>query len=212
MENLKEIFLFQNLSQEELEELKKFAFLRKVRKGETVFLEGEKPQYLHLLLEGVAKVYKVDPQGKELVIHRFRPISLIAEMANIKGIPFPASCSMETDGVILKVDFQRFKKFLTDRSVCLNIIASLLDKINLLYQLVENNIGLDVETRIAKLLYENPQIFERQKQYEIAQMLNIRPETLSRKLKKFKKLGLIEKVGKKWVVKNREKLKELYIW
>lgn len=209
---MKDIFLFRNLKNEEIKELENFSFLTEYRKGELVFLEGDIPKYLHILLRGIAKVYRIDPEGRELVIHRFRGISLIAEMANIKGIPFPANCIMETDGVILKVDFQKFQKFLTHKGVCLEIISSLLEKINLLYGLIEDSFVLDTETRIAKFIYENPHLLEEEKAYKIAEMLRIRPETFSRKLKKFKQLGVIEKKGKKFVVKNRELLRKFYSW
>ena len=209
---LKEIFLFKNLGEKELEELEKFSFFAKYGKGELVFLEGDTPKYLHILVEGVAKIYRVDPEGREFVIHRFKGISLIAEMANIRGIPFPANCVMETDGVILKVDFEKFKKLLTDKNVCLEIVGSLLEKINLLYRLLEDSFILDTETRIAKFIYENPTIFETEPAYKIAEMLQMRPETLSRKLRKFKEMGIVEKRGKRYLVKDREKLKKIYSW
>ena len=212
LRSLRDIFLFRNLKNEELKELERFSFLTEYAKGEVVFLEGDAPKYLHILLKGVAKVYRIDPEGRELVIHRFKGISLIAEMANIKGVPFPANCIMETDGLILKIDFQRFQKFLTHKSVCLEIISSLLGKINLLYELIEDNFVLDTETRIAKFIYENPHLLEVEKAYKIAEMLRIRPETLSRKLKRFKQLGIIERKGKKFVVKNRELLRKFYSW
>ena len=209
MEELKRIFLFGKLPPPLLEELEKFAFPKRLKAGQMVFLEGEEPKYLHILLEGKAKVYRITPEGNEFLIHRFEPVSLIAEMANIKGIPFPANCAMETDGVVLKIDFERFKKFLKEENICLALISSLMEKINLLYRLLESYMGLSVEERIARLLLENPRLFEEEKHYRIAQMLNIRPETLSRKLKKFRELGVVEKRGKRVVVKDREKLKKL---
>ena len=55
-------------------------------------------------------------------------------------------------------------------------------------------------------------MFSELKQHSIASLLNIKPETLSRKLKKFKELGIIENVGSKLVVKNKEKIKEIFKW
>lgn len=210
MEELKKIFLFANFPPNLLEELQKFVFPKRFKKGQIVFLEGEEPKYLHILLEGKAKVYRITPEGNEFLIHRFEPVSLIAEMANIKGIPFPANCAMETDGVVLKIDFEKFRQFLREGDICLALISSLMDKINLLYRLLEGYMGLSVEERIARLMYEKPQLFEEEKHYKIAEMLNIRPETLSRKLKKFKELGVVEKRGKRIVVKDREKLRFLF--
>ena len=66
--------------------------------------------------------------------------------------------------------------------------------------------------KIAKFIYDNEEMFSKLKQHNIASLLNIKPETLSRKLKKFKELGIIENIGSKLKVKNKEKIKEFFKW
>jgi len=210
--NLKEIFLFKNLSENDLREIKKFTIVKKFNKGDIVFYEKESPSYLHLLVEGVAKVYKVDNKGNELIIHKFFPVSLIAELANFENIPYPANCAMESDGVILKIEFEKFKKFMQKGNVCTHIMSSLLKKMKYLDSIIQNNLILDTETKIAKFIYENPKMFEELKQHSIATLLNIKPETLSRKVKKLKELSIIEKKDNKLIVKNREKILDFYEW
>jgi len=61
-------------------------------------------------------------------------------------------------------------------------------------------------------LYEKTETFENLKQHLIADLLNIKPETLSRKLKKFKEKGIIENNHSKIRVINKEKIKELFKW
>jgi CRP/FNR family transcriptional regulator len=48
------------------------------------------------------------------------------------------------------------------------------------------------EAKVAKLLIENVEIFTKLKYNEIAAILNLTPETLSRIFKKFKKENIIE--------------------
>ena len=210
--DLSKIFLFKGLNEKEIKEIEKFTIVKKLKKNEIVFYEKENPAYLHLLLSGSARVYKVDNKGNELIIHKFIPPSLIAELANFENIPFPASCAMDEDGVVLKIEFEPFKKFMKSGDVCFSIMSSLLKKMKYLDGIIQDNLILDTETKIAKFIYDNDEMFSELKQHSIASLLNIKPETLSRKLKKFKQLGIIENIGSKLIVKNKEKIKEIFKW
>ena len=210
--NLKNYFLFKNLSYSYIKEIESFTIVKNLKKDDIVFYEKETPNYLHLLIKGSARVYKVDNKGNELIIHKFHPVSLIAELANFENIPYPASCAMDSDGVILKIEFNKFKKFLQKGDVCMEILSSLLKKMKYLDNIIHNNLILDTSTKIAKFIYENPEAFESLKQHSIATLLNIKPETLSRKLKKFKDLGIIENRGYKLKVVNKEKIKDYFEW
>ena len=208
--NLKEYFLFKNLDDNELNEIKKFTLIKRLKKDEVVFFEKESPSYLHFLIEGIARVYKIDNKGNELVIHKFYAPSLIAELANFEDMPYPANCRMESDGIVLKIEFQKFRKFIKKGDVCMQIMSSLLKKMKHLDNIIQNNLIFDTSTKIAKFIYDNPNAFETFKQHSIATLLNIKPETLSRKLKKFKDLGIIENKGSKLKVVDREKIKDYF--
>ena len=208
---LKKYFLFKNLSEEDIQEIKKFTIVKKYKKDEIVFYEKDISKYLHLLVEGEARVYKIDNKGNELIIHKFKPVSLIAELANFENMPYPANCAMDSDGVVLKMDFEKFKKFL-QKGICIEILSSLLKKMKYLDGIIQDNLIFDTETKIAKFIYENPEAFEDLKQHSIAALLHIKPETLSRKLKKFKELGIIKNEGSKIKVINIEKIKDFYNW
>ena len=206
------IFLFKGLSERELKEIEKFTIVKKLKKNEIVFYEKENPAYLNLLIKGSARVYKVDNKGNELIIHKFTPVSLIAELACFENIPYPANCAMDDEGVVLKIEFEPFKKFMKSGDVCFGIMRSLLKKMKYLDGIIQDNLILDTETKIAKFIYDNDEMFAELKQHNIATLLNIKPETLSRKLKKFKQLDIIENIGSKLKVKNKEKIKKFFKW
>jgi len=210
--DLKNIFLFKNLSDEDIKQIKTFTIIKKFKKNDIVFYEREEPNYLHLLIEGVARVYKIDNKGNELIIHKFYAPALIAELANFEKMPYPANCAMESDGVILKIEFEKFKNYLKKGDVCFSIMSSLLKKMKYLDGIIHDNLIIDTTTKIAKFIYDNPEAFEELKQHSIAALLNIKPETLSRKLKKFKELGIIESKNNKLIVKNKEKIKDYFTW
>jgi CRP/FNR family transcriptional regulator len=212
MNELKTIPLFSELETDEIKELAKITTVFHLKKDDNVFYQGEKSEFLYILVQGNAKIYRLDNKGNEVILHNFIAPILLAERANLAGIPYPANCTMTSDGIIVKIEFESFKLLMKKADICFKIMQSLLKKMTSLEDVIDNNLILDTETKIAKFIYENSEAFETLKQHSIASLLNIKPETLSRKLKKLKELNIIENQNSKLKVVNKEKLKEIFSW
>ena len=212
MIELRKIALFSELQKKDLEELKSISTIHKLNKKDMVFYQGEESTNLCILVQGNAKIYRLDNKGNELVLHNFTAPTLLAERANLANIPYPANCRMTSDGVVLKIEFEPFKEMMKKENICFKIMQSLLKKMTSLEDIIDNHILLDAETRVAKFIYENPEAFETLKQHSIANLLNIKPETLSRKLKKLKELGIIQNNHSKLKIIDKEKLREMFLW
>ena len=209
-QELKEIKFFENLDEKELKYLSSISRKRQFKKGEILFYEKETPQYLTLLCSGVLKVYKTDAKNNEIVIHRFMPTSLVAEMAVLEGMNYPASAMFDSDGSVVEIDFKKFKNnFLTNPDVAFNFFKSLAQKIQYLENVISLNIVLDSTSRVAKYITQNTEALV-MKNNQLAQHLHMTPETLSRIFKKFTKLGFIEKLNGEYRIINREGLTILY--
>jgi len=207
---LRKIYFFEKLDEKELKLLSTFSTKKTFSKGEIVFYEKDKPKSLILLVEGVLKVYKTDLKNNEIVMHRFKPTTLIAEMVVLEGVSYPASASFDTDGTIIEIDFAKFKKeFFSNPEVALNFFRSLSRKIKHLEDVIALNIVLDSTARIAKFICENEEALG-MKHSQLAQYLHMTPETLSRMFKKLVTLGLVEKSSKGYIIKNREGLQVLF--
>jgi CRP/FNR family transcriptional regulator len=207
---LRKIYFFEKLDEKELKLLSTFSTKKTFSKGEIVFYEKDTPKSLILLVEGVLKVYKTDLKNNEIVMHRFKPTTLIAEMVVFEGVTYPASASFDTDGTIIEIDFAKFKKeFFSNPEVALNFFRSLSRKIKHLEDVIALNIVLDSTARIAKFICENEEALG-MKHSQLAQYLHMTPETLSRMFKKLVTLGLVEKSSKGYVIKNREGLQVLF--
>ena len=203
----RDIFLFKHLSDQQLEKIQQISFIKELKRGEILFWEGERPDYLYILLDGTIRVFKTDNKGNEITLHYFYPINMIAEVANFENIPYPASAEAETDSIVLAIDYDKFKReLLSDPEISFNIIKSLSDKIRILNDFIVQNMMMDAVTRVAKFLYEHEDLFHQLKHNKIASLLNITPETFSRILKKFKQQGIIEKNRKELVI-HKDKLK-----
>lgn len=212
MEYMKRVFLFSELNASELESLIAISQVEEYAAGSILFYEGDPSDKIHILLDGIVKAYKTDMKENEIVIHHFYPVNLIAEMANFHHVPFPATAEFLMDGSVIKIDYARFERdFLKNSAVSMGIIKSLSQKVKYLENVITEQLTLDSTSRVAKFLYENGENYQDVKRYQIATLLNMTPETLSRVFKKLKQLKLISDDGKDFCILDKDGLKALFL-
>jgi CRP-like cAMP-binding protein len=68
---LKNCYLCRDLDRNELAALKAIASFRRVKKGEMIFFEGDPATGFFVLLQGIVRIYKASPDGKEYTLHLF---------------------------------------------------------------------------------------------------------------------------------------------
>ncbi|MEA2111737.1 MAG: Crp/Fnr family transcriptional regulator [Campylobacterota bacterium] len=211
MNNLRNISFFAPLSDEQFKLLTTFAKKRRFEKGSILFYEKDMPTSLTLLTEGILKVYKTDPKNNEIIMGRFKPVSLVAEMAVLEGIAYPASAAFETDGSVIEINIERFKQeFLNNQEMALLLFKSLSKKIKYLEDVIALNVVLDSTARLAKFLFEHDDALTELKHYQLAEHLHMTPETLSRTFKKLVVLELLQKESKGYSIRNRDGLHVLF--
>ena len=66
MNRIKEIPFFSHLSEDGLKKLKDISSIKKYNSKEILFFEGEEPKYLHVLLDGVVRLYKTNHKGTQI--------------------------------------------------------------------------------------------------------------------------------------------------
>ena len=195
--HIKSIVLFQNIDDETIKKIESFTTEHKVSKDNIVFYEGDEPRFLYLLVKGVIKLYKTSSSHKEVVLKYFHGNELIGEVANFEGIAYPATAKAYSDVEVLKIDFEKLKEIIfSNPNMAFNIQTSLIKKIKNLENIISTNLVLDSKERVAKYIYDHTDDFFETKNIEIAEILGVSPETLSRILKFFKDNEIIN-------VKNR---------
>jgi CRP/FNR family transcriptional regulator len=196
--NLKECSWFDGFGEKELKELSEISFEKSFREGETIFTEGDSSKYLHILLEGSIDIVKANAKFGEFFLHSITAPSMIAELATFERLSFPASARAAESVRILKIEFDIFKeKMLSNPDVSYKFIKSLLQKMKILEGFIQKELNLGADEKIINLLKETPMVFDLKKHVEIAKILNITPETLSRNLRRLKEQGVVEIDGKK---------------
>lgn len=188
---LRDIPLFSGLSDEHLSELQQFVQVRHYTKDSIVFYEGDESAYLHILLDGAVRLYKTTPKGTQIHMHNFEAPEIIALFAAFESVPFPATCEFLTEGSVGMLPLKKIYDCLHQVDFSLSIITALSRRMKLLADLLHKETVYSSEAKIADLIYTNASVFERLKNNEIASILNITPETLSRILSKLKKEEII---------------------
>jgi len=210
LHQLTDIQLFSKVSDKYLDEIKQNAITRSYSKNSIVFYEGDTSKYLYVILDGTVKMYKTTPKGTQIQINRFEAPAMVGEYACFENQPFPASCEFVTEGKIVMIPFSHILKNLHDGQFSLELIKSLTAKVMVLSALIHKETIFSSEAKVAKMLIENVEIFSKLKYNEIAAILNLTPETLSRIFKKLKKERIIEiKTGQHVKILNYEVLKEV---
>lgn len=205
------IELFEELNESELAKLLQISSLKTYSQGNFLFFEGEKPKVLHLLLDGIVKVYKVDAKGNEIILHHFQPQTLIAETAHMQGIKYPATAICETDVEILEIEYKLFEKeFLRNPDISFKIIYSLSKKVKTLQNVITATLTMDTFSRICQFLYENEAHLSEIPNKKIATILHTTPETLSRHLATLKQKKIIKVEKRKIQLLEKERLHEYY--
>ena len=190
--HIKNIVLFNNIDEETIKKIETFTAEHKIPKDNIVFYEGDESKYLYLLVKGVIKLYKTSSSHKEIVLKYFHGNELIGEVANFEGIAYPATAKAYSDVEILKIDFEKLKEIIfSNPNMAFNIQTSLIKKIKNLENIISTNLVLDSKERVAKYIYNHTEDFFDTKNIEIAEVLGVSPETLSRILKFFKDNNII---------------------
>ena len=192
MQSIREIQLFSQLSDKQLKELEKISVLKSFYADEILFYEGDEPEYLYILTEGLLRLYKTDNKSNEVYLHQFIPVTMVAEAACFEEMNFPATARFITKGQVMKINYKKFKsEFLKNPEICVSLISSLTKKIRILSNVIHKEMILSSEAKVASFISEHHELFLTLKNNQIASILNVSPETLSRMLTKLQREKII---------------------
>lgn len=83
--------LFRRLSADDRQRLAEVAQVRTYVKGQTLFSEGDAPDFLLVVVTGRVKIYKMTARGADVILEIFGPGDPVGAAAVYEGRPYPAS-------------------------------------------------------------------------------------------------------------------------
>ena len=218
MKQYKKVDLFKGLSDAEFKELEPYLSTSLYKKKETIFSEGEPPEWFYLVLTGKVKITKLSHEGKEIILEVISPTDIFGGVAVIKGFPYPANAVAMEDSEVLKISRKNLMR-IVDRFPNLMYCMALQmgDRMKSSYDSLKNIALERVEARIAALLLKlagkvgietgkGITIDMRLTKQDVADMVGTTVETSIRTLTKFKKAGLLADKDGKIVILDKDGL------
>ncbi|MBS5884638.1 MAG: Crp/Fnr family transcriptional regulator [Clostridium sp.] len=217
----KEVPIFESLSEEELDRIisvRKHMFLKK---GESLFLEGDKVSKLFIISEGMIKISKSTSTGKEQIINILTVGDFLGE-SNILGDTLESNVSAIAvkNTELCTISREDLKDILySNPSICLKLLSELNKRLIEVENLSKNLSNNNPEERICCMLLEFAEKYGKvvNGKIEIDLPLNregmanycgIARETLSRKLTLLENENIIKAVGTKKIIINNLSLLE----
>jgi CRP-like cAMP-binding protein len=214
---LGECQLLRRLSDESLDLLAGMARVKQFKKGERIFTQGDECPGFYCVSEGLVRVYKLAPTGKDHVLHFAEPGGTFGEVAAIIGMPAPAHADAVKETVCAILPASRLQSTLNENhQLSLQLLTGMAAWVKQLVGLLEDVVLRDASGRLARHLLEasaaTPHDFFqlRVRKRDLASHLNLTSETLSRTLRRLTDIGLIETgEGQRIRVVDREQLDEV---
>ena len=204
---LRRIPLFATLPAPLLEEIARLCGVRRVRKGELLFSEGDAAGYLPVLLAGQVKLLRIGPEGREQVLHLVRAPASFAEAAVFGPGVFPAATVVVEAGQLATVPRPALLDLLRRRpEMALALLASMSFWLRRLVDLVDGLALHTVEERVAAYLWSafarsgatlasGAQIRLEEPKRLIAALCGTAPEVLSRTFRRLASDGVVQVSG-----------------
>ena len=220
-EMIRDIPFFSELSTDELRKFMKISKLMNFKKGDIIFLEGDVYYGFYIVVKGAVRVYKSNPDGREITLHIIEPFNSFAEIPMFisdreEGNIYPANAQAIENSVLIFIPKVEFLRIINENSkICLKMLHGFAERLMSLNQQIENLTLKDVVTRLAEYLYNKyknsgkNEINLNLSRSMLATYLGTISETISRALRKLQDEDLIEIQGKKIIIKKPEKLKQI---
>jgi CRP-like cAMP-binding protein len=202
---------FRPLTDREINSLARSLIERTYAKDEMVFMEGEVCQGLYMVRDGVVKVFKLSPEGREQILAYVPAGGSFNEVAVFDGGANPAHVSAMEPVTLCIVPREVLIELIQQRpEVALAIIQNLGARLRQLVGLVEDLSLRQVTARLAKLLLETADGRERVlTQQEMAARLGTVREMIGRSLRQLEERGLINVTHGRTVILDRNGLEAL---
>jgi len=213
-EFLKNIPFFSQLDDAILKELSTIAVVENFAAGDILFYEKDTQESIFYLLDGIIKFYKVDRFDNEIFLYKLSSNSLVFDISKFCD-EYTISCYANSefieDSQVVIFENKKFREMIENNTKFMKIILN--ESFRMIQQfqcIISRNVVYDGTAKVAHMLAHDLETFNTLKKHEIAYMLHLQPETLSRILKKLirNEVIVIEKNCAK-IVKMNE-LQEIY--
>jgi CRP-like cAMP-binding protein len=208
---LSEVELFQGIPARDLEQLVESTDVRRFSRGDVVFLEGDEPSELFVVVSGRIAMANRSIDGRESVIALMETGDLFGDMPLFDGLPRSADARVLEPSEVLAIPYDPLRVMYENRPDLLwSVVRLLAVRLRNTDAALADSVFLDVTGRTAKRLLElagdADEFSLPVTQEELAGMVGASRERVNKAIASFVKLGWIDQSDRRYRITNREEL------
>ena len=178
-------------------EFQQSAYYAPIPAGRDVFVEGDFPDSIALVISGTVRVYKIGSTGREITLYRFGlgESCILTANAILSQKTFPAIATVEEDIEAVVIPAELFREWVKRYDLWREFVFDLLsDRLSTIMTIVDEILFQRMDQRVAAWLLQQAEIQNpvQVTHQEIAAELGSSREVISRVLEEFRQSGLIE--------------------
>lgn len=151
----KQTELFRDLDDDVLDVLAKYSVVKRLRRNEILFVAGEPAKGLYVIASGAVRAFRINPDGREQIIHVEPAVTTIAEVPVFDEGKYPSTTAAEEPTTLYFLDKQLILRTAVEHpQLALAAVKLLASRLRRCAQLVETLSLREVGQRLARLLLE----------------------------------------------------------
>lgn len=192
--------IFSNLTYEEMMEVARITKDKTYKKGEMIYMSGDKGEKLYVIHKGKVKITRITSSGKEQVIRVLGPGEFMGELSLFSPIPLTDNAETLSETIVCMIDGNKLKNLMMKHSqIAFKVMEELSKRLEKAENLIENISLQGVEKRLADTLIEmadeKGEVNLKMSKKDFASYIGMSQETLSRRLTIFQDMGFIKMIG-----------------
>lgn len=203
-EVLRNVPLFSEMAQDELERLATITVRKQFKKHSLVFMEGERRKSVFFIENGVIKTFKVDEDGNEQVISFLQDGDMFPHVGFFDHSPYPATAEVVQDATLFVIHIEDFDQLLmTNPQMAIKVMKIMGKMMLLLQQRLQELISGDVYRRVVRSLIRLAEEYGKNQNggtfvslpmtnRDFANMVGTSRESVNRTLNQLKKEKLVD--------------------
>lgn len=218
---LKQIPLFVELDEGELNHLAGISISRAYRKNANVFMEGDQKQAVFFIHKGIIKIYKIDSEGNEQIVTFLKEGEMFPHTGFFDDSPYPATATVVEPAELFVIPIQSFEQLmLSVPTIAIKVMRVMGAKIREFQNKLQAFVTQDVNRRIISFLVRMAdehgvrsgtelRIDIPMTHQEFANMVGTTRETVNRVMNNLKKEAIIDMNRQGIVIYDYKRLRSM---
>ena len=177
---------------------------RELPGGALLFVEGDEGHSVFRLLSGSVRLFRSSPDGREVTIRMVEPGELFAEMVLFERDRYPVSAVTTDTSIVTVIKRSRVRTLLDNRNFRDEFLKNVIGRVRYLSEQLYVHKTMDVRKRLLRFIAVRHgrcnQIDMDLSKGNVAAAISVRPETLSRAIRRLTDDGLLSWKGRRLAV------------